>query len=66
MPLAEEKSEGPASVITFLGILVDTIKGSLSLPPPKLELNELHCEGSFPHTGGWNELCIYIYINDTF
>ena len=27
VPLAEEKSEGPASVITFLGILVDTVKG---------------------------------------
>ena len=52
VPLAEEKSNGPASVITFLGILVDTIKGSISLPPPKLE--RLHQE---LHTWGDRKSC---------
>ena len=35
-PLAPEKKEGPASTITFLGILVDTTSGTLSLPQAKL------------------------------
>ena len=35
--MAEGKSEGPATAITFLGILIDTAAGTLSLPPVKLQ-----------------------------
>ena len=36
LPLALEKSEGPATCIVFLGILIDTIAGELRLPVEKL------------------------------
>ena len=36
IPLAEHKTEGPATRITFLGIMIDTTAGQLSLPPEKL------------------------------
>ena len=36
MPLAPEKTEGPSSTITFLGITIDTVKGELRLPAEKL------------------------------
>eukprot|EP00731_Ephydatia_muelleri_P011099 Em0005g1685a len=38
IPLAEHKTEGPATRITFLGIMIDTTAGQLSLPPEKLAL----------------------------
>ena len=37
IPLAEEKQDGPTSVITLLGIIIDTIKGELRLPGDKLQ-----------------------------
>ena len=37
VPLKLEKVEGPATTMIFLGIEVDTIKGTLSLPDPKLQ-----------------------------
>ena len=43
MPLAEEKSDGPASVITFLGILVDTIKGSIPFHLLNLNVSARSC-----------------------
>ena len=36
VPVAAHKTEGPASQLTFLGILVDTVTMSLSLPGDKL------------------------------
>ena len=36
VPLAPEKQEGPTSVITFLGIIIDTERGELRLPDDKL------------------------------
>lgn len=36
-PIAMEKLEGPTTLITFLGILIDTINMELRLPPGKLE-----------------------------
>ena len=36
-PIAERKIEGPTTVITFLGILLDTVKMELRLPSDKLE-----------------------------
>ena len=37
VPIAEEKTVGPTTCITFLGIQVDTVRGTLSLPTDKLE-----------------------------
>ena len=37
VPLAQHKTEGPATRITFLGITIDTQAGQLSLPDEKLE-----------------------------
>ena len=34
-PIAERKIEGPTTVITFLGILLDTVKMELHLPRDK-------------------------------
>ena len=36
-PIAIEKLEGPAVTLSFLGILIDTIRMELRLPPDKLE-----------------------------
>lgn len=36
-PIALEKLEGPTAILTFLGILIDTTKMELRLPPDKLE-----------------------------
>lgn len=36
-PIAHEKSMGPAKVIPFLGITLDTVKKEARLPPEKLE-----------------------------
>ena len=36
MPIAPEKIEGPSTVITFLGITIDSNKMELRLPPAKL------------------------------
>lgn len=36
VPLAEEKTEGPATRLTFLGIQLDTVQGMSSLPRDKL------------------------------
>ena len=46
--LATEKTEGPASKITFLGIEVDTKAGILRLPPTKL----LHLRGLLDEWAG--------------
>ena len=37
VPLAPEKQDGPAEVLTFLGIEIDTIRQELRLPAKKLE-----------------------------
>ena len=37
VPLAASKSEGPSVALTFLGIMIDTEAGTLSLPPLKLK-----------------------------
>ena len=37
IPLASEKREGPKPVITFLGIIIDTLQGQLCLPEDKLQ-----------------------------
>ena len=37
VPLATHKTEGPATSITFLGIVIDTARGELRLPAAKLE-----------------------------
>ena len=37
VPLAEEKTEGPSSCITYLGFVIDTIKLEISLPIKKVE-----------------------------
>lgn len=34
--LAPEKRDGPAPVLVFLGIIIDTLRGELRLPPEKL------------------------------
>lgn len=35
-PIAPHKVEGPSSCLAFLGILLDTVRDTLSLPPEKL------------------------------
>ena len=44
IPLAEEKQDGPTSVITFLGISIDTDRRKLHLPVDKLQrlMEEIH------------------------
>ena len=37
IPIAAHKSEGPATHITFLGIVIDTLAGELRLPAEKLD-----------------------------
>ena len=37
VPLAEKKMEGPTMSIVFLGILIDSVRGELRLPPEKLD-----------------------------
>ncbi len=37
VPLAPEKQEGPSPILTFLGIIIDTLKGELRLPAEKLQ-----------------------------
>ena len=36
VPLAPEKRDGPSSVLIFLGIIINTVKGELRLPADKL------------------------------
>ena len=36
VPIADQKTEGPSTVITLLGILIDTLKGELTLPEETL------------------------------
>ena len=36
VPVAQEKTEGPSSSITYLGIVIDTVKGEIRLPQEKL------------------------------
>ena len=36
VPIARHKLEGPATVLYFLGISIDTVRGELSLPQEKL------------------------------
>ena len=37
VPVADNKVEGPATIVTFLGFRVDTTRFELTLPPDKLE-----------------------------
>ena len=37
VPIAHQKTEGPATSLTFLGIRIDTVSYQLSLPPEKVE-----------------------------
>ena len=41
VPLAEDKSQGPSTALVFLGILIDTQAGTLSLPEEKLSRIQL-------------------------
>ncbi len=36
VPIAAHKTEGPSTVVVFLGITIDTAKGELRLPEDKL------------------------------
>ena len=36
-PIASHKLEGPGTHLSFLGIMIDTVQGTLSLPPEKLD-----------------------------
>ena len=36
LPVALEKNEGPATSVPYLGILIDTLRGEIRLPPDKL------------------------------
>ena len=36
IPLNEEKTEGPATVIKFLGLTIDTQAQTISIPPEKI------------------------------
>ena len=36
VPLAPEKRDSPSSVLIFLGIIINTVKGELRLPADKL------------------------------
>ena len=37
LPVAGEKTVGPSTSLVFLGVLIDTLEGALSLPPEKLD-----------------------------
>ena len=37
IPLAEDKEEGPTTTLTFLGIKINTVEGTLSLPEDKVK-----------------------------
>lgn len=37
VPVATNKVEGPASILTFLDIEIDTVRGEPRLPPDKLD-----------------------------
>ena len=37
VPLVADKQEGPSPILTFLGIVIDTLQGELRLPPEKLQ-----------------------------
>ena len=37
MPLAPEKKDGPSPVLTFLGIIINTLQGQLKVPADKLQ-----------------------------
>ena len=43
MPVAREKSEGPATCLTFLGIVLDSSLQQLRLPPPH-QVARNHCD----------------------
>ena len=68
VPVAPEKTEGPASVITFLGIEIDTLMGELRLPADKLhnlqQVLQSWMQSSNPsapkHTGTKRELLALI------
>lgn len=36
-PVAAEKTAGPSTSLVFLGVLINTVEGTLSLPPEKLD-----------------------------
>ena len=52
MPLAPEKQDGPAEVLTFLGIEIDTIRQELRLPAKSWK----DCYGWW--TNGTAERCV--------
>ena len=41
VPTVAHKTEGPSSCLVFLGIVVDTLRGKLSLPEDKLRRRRL-------------------------
>lgn len=49
VPLAPNKIEGPASILTFLGINIDTNEFRLSLPLPKLIATRTECRQWHSH-----------------
>lgn len=55
VPLAPDKQDGPITIITFLGILIDTIKQELRLPKEKLQrLLESGKTRKPVHAKNWN------------
>ena len=38
LPIAEHKRDSPTTCLTFLGIVIDTLKGELRLPTEKLDV----------------------------
>ena len=64
-PVAMHKNEGPATLLPFLGILIDTVMCQLRLPQDKLQrLRDLVCIHGSPEglvgEGRWN-LCSVIF-----
>ncbi len=53
IPLAEEKQWGPSTVITLLGIVIDTIKGELRLPEGKLQ-RLIHTTAGWGRRKSWS------------
>ena len=65
VPLARGKTEGPSTALMFLGISIDTIAGSLSLPPHKLQrVRELLSEWDDHKVCTQRELELAYYHNE--
>ena len=50
VPIADQKTEGPSTVISFLGILIDTLKGELTLPEKTLVSRTVYVNKMSPYS----------------